>query len=127
LTVHMQLDNPSLQGYAEFDTNPADLFSVPSFGVELANDGVVVQSILFTAETTYYPALVPNNNCATEFNLTNFLFTGGVTSGTFSIPLATIPGIQNIDFDEIRVYLMGYGCGATQGSTVTLGGLQIVY
>jgi hypothetical protein len=128
VTLNMMANTPYLQGYAKFDSNPADFFSVPSFGIELVNDGIVMQSVLFTAETAYYPAIVPNNNCATAFNLTNFIFTGGVvTSGTFSIQLAAIPGIQNIDFDEVRVYLMGYGCGPTQGSTVVVGGLELGY
>ena len=126
LTVNMVFNNPRLQGYAEFHTDLADLLSVPSFGVEFVNDGIVMDSVLFTAETATFPA-IPSNNCGTAFNLTNLMFTGGPTSGMFDIPLATISGIQNISFDEIKVHLMGYGCGPTNGATVTLGGAQLVY
>jgi hypothetical protein len=127
LTVHMLLDNPRLQGYAEFHTSPFDFYTVPSFGVELLNDGVVMQSVLFTAQTATFPSLNPINNCGTAFNLTNLIFTGGPTSGMFDIPLAAIPGIQNVEFDEIKVYLMGYGCDQTHGASVTVGGLQLAY
>jgi hypothetical protein len=127
LIVNMAANSPRLQGYAAFQTDPTDLLSVPSFGVELVNDGIVQQSILLTAETPYYPAVVPANNCATAFNLTTFIFPGSQTSGMFDVPLASIPGVRNITFDEIKVYLMGYGCGPTQGATTTVGGLQLAY
>jgi len=128
VTLNMMANNPYLQGYAEFHSDPGDLFSVSSFGLEFVNDGIVMDSLLITAETMNYPRIVPNNNCAGAFNLTGFIFTGGsITSGTFLIQLSAVPGIQNIDFDEIRVYLMGYGCGPTQGSTVIVGGLELGY
>jgi hypothetical protein len=127
VTLNMAADSPHLQGYAAFDTNPADLLSVPSWGLDLVLDGLSKQSLLLTAGTPYYPDPIPANNCASAFNVTNFIFPGDVKSGMFDIPLATIPGIQNINFDEIKVYLMGYGCGPTQGATVTVGGLQLAY
>jgi hypothetical protein len=48
----MMANTPYLQGYAEFDSNGADFFSVPSFGLELVNDGIVMESLLLTAEAS---------------------------------------------------------------------------
>jgi hypothetical protein len=47
--LNMAADSPHLQGYAAFDTNPADLLSVPSWGLDLVLDGISKQSLLLKA------------------------------------------------------------------------------